>query len=120
MIQKESKLYVLDNSGAKIVKCIKIFKLTYGVCGSIITVVVKKSLLRKRIKKGMVCKAIIVQTKSLLNRFDGLTINFLKNYVVILKKNENVPLGTRIIGPVAFELRFLGFLKIVSLAVTLV
>jgi len=120
MIQRGTKLFVLDNSGAKVVKCIKVFKLRYGICGSIINVVIKKNLLRKKIKKGMVCKAVVVQMKSNLMRFDGLTVKFLKNYVVILKKMENVPLGTRILGPVAFELRFFGFLKIVSLASTLI
>jgi len=120
MIQKETKLLVADNSGAKIVKCIKVFKSLYGFCGFLIVVSVKKSILRKRIRKGMVCKAVIVRAKSFSKRIGGYNIKFSNNFVVILKKNENVPLGTRIIGSVSFKLREFGYLKIISLATTLV
>ena len=68
----------------------------------------------------MVCRGVIVRTSSKIKRFDGVVLNFNLNNIIILKKNEDVPLGTRIFGSVAFELRLKGFLRIVTLASTLV
>lgn len=120
MIQRETKLFVADNSGAKLVKCIKSFTNFYAFSGFLLVVSVKKSLLRKRIRKGMVCKAVVVRTKSISKRLGGYNVSFGNNFVVILKKNENVPLGTRVIGSVSFSLREYGYLKIISLATTVV
>jgi large subunit ribosomal protein L14 len=120
MVQRETILYVADNSGAKVVKCIKVFKSLFGVAGFVIVAAVKKSLLRKRIRKGMVCRAVIVRDAVTSVRLGGYSVRFLKNYVVVLKKNENVPLGTRVIGSVSYSLRFYGYLRIVSLATTVV
>lgn len=120
MIQKETKLRVIDNCGAKLVKCIKIFGKKYGYCGFIIVAAIKKSILRKRVRKGMVCKAVIVRTSYNSNRIGGYNIKYKENAVVILKKNELVPLGTRVLGSVSYKIREYGFLKIVSLATTLV
>lgn len=120
MIQRETKLLVADNSGAKLVKCIKVFKNFYGFAGFLIIVSIKKSLLKKRIRKGMICKAVIIRTKSISKRLGGYNVQFNKNFVVILKKNENVPLGTRVFGSVSFLLREFGYLKIISLATTVV
>lgn len=117
MSYKESKFYILDNTGVKKVKCLKIYKSKKAKGGSFVTVVVKKVIPFKKIKKGQICRAIVVRLKSYIKRICGnYKIKFDKNYVVLLKKNDNLPLGTRIIGPVLYEIRKKGLLKIVSLA----
>jgi large subunit ribosomal protein L14 len=103
MIQMQTKLDVADNSGAKFVKCIK-------VLGA-----VQQALPGGKIKKGDVKKAVIVRTKYPIRREDGSYIRFDKNSVVILNPNSE-PVGTRIFGPVARELRARNFTKICSLA----
>lgn len=118
MIQMQSKLEVADNSGAKEVKCIKVLggskRMSAGL-GDIIVVAVQQALPGGKIKKGDVKKAVIVRTKYPLRREDGSYIQFDKNSVVILN-NNNEPVGTRIFGPVARELRGKSFTKICSLA----
>lgn len=118
MIQMQSKLDVADNSGAKEVKCIKVLggskRMTAGL-GDIIVVAVQQALPGGKIKKGDVKKAVIVRTAYPLRREDGSYIVFDNNSVVILN-NNNEPVGTRIFGPVARELRGRSFTKICSLA----
>lgn len=118
MIQMQTKLDVADNSGAKIVKCVKVLggskRMSAGL-GDIIVVAVQQALPGGKIKKGDVKKAVIVRTSYPLRREDGSYIRFDKNSVVILNPN-NEPVGTRIFGPVARELRSKNFTKICSLA----
>lgn len=118
MIQMQTRLEVADNSGAKEVKCIKVLggskRMTAGL-GDIIVVAVQQALPGGKIKKGDVKKAVIVRTKFPIRREDGSYIQFDKNSVVIINNNSE-PVGTRIFGPVARELRNRNFTKICSLA----
>ncbi|MEC7275992.1 MAG: 50S ribosomal protein L14 [Bdellovibrionota bacterium] len=118
MIQMQTKLDVADNSGAKVVKCVKVLggskRMSAGL-GDIIVVAVQQALPGGKIKKGDVKKAVIVRTSYPIRREDGSYIRFDKNSVVILNPN-NEPVGTRIFGPVARELRGRNFTKICSLA----
>ena len=118
MIQMQSKLDVADNSGAKLVQCIKVLggskRRTAGV-GDIIVVSVKEAIPRGRVKKGEVLKAVIVRTKKEIRRKDGSAIRFDKNAAVLINKQQE-PIGTRIFGPVTRELRAKKFMKIISLA----
>lgn len=118
MIQEESNLIVADNSGAKRVRCIRILgghEKRYAGVGDIVVVSVKAALPNGQVKKGDVCKAVIVRTKKEIRRRDGSFIRFDENAAVILN-NQMEPRGTRIFGPVARELRERNFMKIVSLA----
>ena len=118
MIQMQSKMDVADNSGAKEVKCIKVLggskRMSAGL-GDIVVVAVQQALPGGKIKKGDVKKAVIVRTKYPIRREDGSYIQFDNNSVVILNPNKE-PIGTRIFGPVARELRNRNFTKICSLA----
>ena len=118
MIQMQSNLDVADNSGAKRVQCIKVLggskRRTAGV-GDIIVVSVKEALPGSRVKKKQLHKAVIVRTKKEIGRSDGSYIRFDDNSVVLVDNNRE-PIGTRIFGPVARELRAKRFMKIVSLA----
>lgn len=118
MIQQESTLTVADNSGAKLVQCIKVLggsKRRYASIGDIIVVSVKDAIPNSKVKKGDVVKAVIVRTAADLNRKDGTTIRFDKNAAVLLN-NQKEPIGTRIFGPVTRELREKNFMKIISLS----
>ncbi len=118
MIQVESELDVADNSGARRVRCIKVLggsKRRYASIGDIIVVAVREALPNSKIKKGSVMKAVIVRTKKGVRRHDGSLIRFDNNSAVLID-NQKQPIGTRIFGPVARELRWKRFLKIVSLA----
>ena len=118
MIQMQTKLDVADNSGAKEVQCIKVLggsKRMLANIGDIIVVAVKDVVPRGNIKKGEVKKAVIVRTTYPIRREDGSYINFDNNSCVLLT-NNNEPVGTRIFGPVARELRSRNFTKICSLA----
>jgi len=118
MIQSESRLTVADNSGAKELYCIKVLggsKRRYASIGDIIVVSVKEAIPNSKVSKGDVVQAVIVRTKKEISRPDGSSIRFDDNSAVILNKN-NEPVGTRIFGPVARELRAKRFMKIVSLA----
>jgi large subunit ribosomal protein L14 len=118
MIQVESTLEVADNSGAKKVACIKVLggsKRRYASVGDIIVVSVKEAMPHSKVKKGDVMKAVVVRTKKEIRRVDGTYIKFDSNAAVVLNK-QGEPVGTRIFGPVARELRGKGYMKIVSLA----
>lgn len=118
MIQVESNLSVADNSGAKRVQCIKVLggsKRRYASVGDVIVVAVKDALPRGRVKKGDVAFAVVVRTSQSIKRKDGTSIRFDNNSAVIIDKKHE-PVGTRIFGPVARELRRKNFNKIISLA----
>ncbi len=118
MIQVQSKLDVADNSGAKSVACIKVLggsKRRYASIGDIVVVSVKDAMPRAKVKKGDIYKAVVVRTRKEIGRPDGSHIRFDNNSAVLLNKNMD-PIGTRIFGPVARELRARNFMKIVSLA----
>ena len=118
MIQQETILNVADNSGAKKVYCIRIVggsKRKYASVGDIITVSVKEAIPNRKVAKGEVAKAVIVRTKKEVSRQDWSYIRFDTNSAVLVNK-ENEPIGTRIFGPVARELRAKRFMKIISLA----
>ncbi len=118
MIQTETRLTVADNSGAKELYCIKVLggsKRRYASIGDIIMVSVKEAIPNAKVKKGDIVPAVIVRTKKEISRPDGSAIRFDDNSAVVLSKN-NEPVGTRIFGPVARELRAKRFMKIVSLA----
>jgi len=118
MIQSETKLTVADNSGAKELYCIKVLggsKRRYASIGDIITCSVKEAIPNAKVSKGDIVQAVIVRTKKEISRLDGSMIRFDDNSAVILSKS-NEPVGTRIFGPVARELRAKRFMKIVSLA----
>mgnify|MGYP002632702612 CR=1 FL=1 len=118
MIQVESVLDVADNSGAKKVKCIKVLggsKRRYASVGDIIRVSVKEAIPNSKVKKGTVTRAVIVRVAKEMRRADGSYIRFDQNAAVLVNPS-NEPVGTRIFGPVARELRAKSFMKIVSLA----
>jgi len=118
VVQLRSILEVADNSGAKRVQCIKVLggsHKKYARLGDIIVVSVKEALPDSNIKKGTVTKAVVVRTKKEQRRLDGSYIRFDQNAVVIISA-EGEPVGTRIFGPVARELRWKEFTKIISLA----
>lgn len=118
MIQQQTDLIVADNSGAKVVKCIKVLggskRMSAGI-GDVIVVAVQQAISGGKVKKGDVKRAVIVRTVFPIKREDGTTITFDENSCVILA-NENEPVGTRIFGPVARELRNRNYAKICSLA----
>lgn len=114
----QSTLKVADNSGARLVKCIKVLGGTrrrYARVGDVIVVAIKDAIAGSRLKKGDVVKAVIVRTRHPVRRPDGSLIRFDDNAVVIINAARE-PIGTRIFGPVARELRAGQFLKIISLA----
>ncbi|MCB9684528.1 MAG: 50S ribosomal protein L14 [Alphaproteobacteria bacterium] len=118
MIQMESVLDAADNSGAKRLRCIKVLggsKRKYATVGDIIVVSVKDAAPNGKVKKGQVARAVIVRTRKEVRRKDGSYIRFDGNSAVLINK-ENEPVGSRIFGPVARELRARKFMKIVSLA----
>lgn len=118
MIQMQTMLDVADNTGAKIVGCIKVLggsRRRYAGVGDIIVGSVKKALPTSEIKKKTIVRAVVVRTRAPVRRPDGSYVKFDKNAVVIIDKDNN-PRGTRIFGAVARELRHMNFMKIVSLA----
>ncbi|MDR1126265.1 MAG: 50S ribosomal protein L14 [Deltaproteobacteria bacterium] len=118
MIQVESRLEVADNSGAKEVACIKVLggsHRRYATVGDVIVVTVKDAMPHSKVKKGDVMQAVIVRTTKEVRRVDGSYIRFDNNAAVLLTK-QGEPVGTRIFGPVARELRAKNYMKIVSLA----
>ncbi|MBW2147450.1 MAG: 50S ribosomal protein L14 [Deltaproteobacteria bacterium] len=118
MIQQQTILDVADNSGAKKVYCIRVLGGTrrkYATVGDIIVVSVKEALPDSKVKKGEVHRAVVVRTVKEVGRSDGSFIRFDTNSVVLINQQME-PIGTRIFGPVARELRFKRFMKIVSLA----
>lgn len=119
MIQVGTKLKIADNTGAKIIKCIRILgpstKKTAKI-GEVVIAAVKEAEPRGMVKKSDVVYAVIVRQKKDLSRKDGSYIRFDENAAIIINKEDKKPLGTRVFGPVARELRKKGFKKIVSLA----
>lgn len=118
MIQMQSRMDVADNSGAKQVQCIKVLGGSHrniASIGDVVVVSVKDAIPRGKVKKGDVRRAVIVRTSKEIKREDGSAIRFDKNAAVLLNQ-QNEPIGTRIFGPVARELRAKRFMKIVSLA----
>ncbi|NLF25548.1 MAG: 50S ribosomal protein L14 [Deltaproteobacteria bacterium] len=118
MIQMKSVLDVADNSGAKRVVCVKVLggsRRRYATVGDIIVVAIREAMPNSKVSKGMVRKAVIVRTAKELARPDGSFIKFDGNSAVLVDDNKE-PIGTRIFGPVARELRAKKFMKIISLA----
>jgi large subunit ribosomal protein L14 len=118
MIQTSSVLDVADNSGAKKVYCIKVLggsRRRYASVGDVIVVSIREAIPGSKVKKGEVARAVIVRTAKEIARSDGSFIRFDENSAVLINK-ENEPIGTRIFGPVARELRAKRFMRIVSLA----
>jgi large subunit ribosomal protein L14 len=118
MIQMRSVLEVADNSGAKRVQCIKVLggsRRRYAQLGDVIVVSIKEALPGTKVKKGEVAQAVVVRMKHQTSRADGSYIRFDENSAVLINK-EREPIGTRIFGPVARELRAKKFMKIISLA----
>jgi large subunit ribosomal protein L14 len=118
MIQMQTLLTVADNSGAKLVQCIKVLggsKRRYANIGDVIKVSVKEAIPRGKVKKGDVYDAVIVRTRKGVRRTDGSVIRFDNNAAVLLDNKREV-IGTRIFGPVTRELRSEQFMKIISLA----
>lgn len=118
MIQTQTRLKVADNSGAKVLSCIKVLggsKRRYASVGDIIVVSVKEAMPNSKVKKGDVVKAVVVRTAKELRRSDGSYIKFDDNSAVLINQQKE-PIGTRIFGPVARELRAKNFMKIISLA----
>lgn len=118
MIQQETILDVADNSGARKVKCIKVLggsRRRYASVGDIIVVAVREALPNSKVKKGTVVRAVVVRTVKEIGRRDGSYVRFDNNSAVLVS-GKNEPVGTRIFGPVARELRAKKFMKIISLA----
>ena len=118
MVQTTTTLDVADNSGAKKIMCIRVLggtKRKYASIGDVIVVSIKEAIPNAKVKKGEVAKAVIVRTKKEVSRQDGSYIRFDSNSAVLVDK-DNEPVGTRIFGPVARELRAKRFMKIISLA----
>ncbi|HPG48447.1 MAG TPA: 50S ribosomal protein L14 [Petrotogaceae bacterium] len=118
MIQLESYLRVADNSGAKVIKVIKVlggFHKSTGTIGDVVVCSVREAIPHTDIKKGQIVKAIVVRTHKEIGRKDGTYIRFDDNAAVLIDK-QNLPLGTRVFGPIAREVREKGYAKIASLA----
>jgi large subunit ribosomal protein L14 len=118
MIQVETRLKAADNSGAKVLYCIKVLggsRRRYATVGDIIVVSIKEAIPNAKVKKGDVLKAVVVRTKREVRRPDGSYIRFDENSAVLINQAKE-PIGTRIFGPVARELRAKRFMKIISLA----
>ena len=118
MIQQESNLDIADNSGARAIQCIRVLGGTrrrYASLGDIIVATVKDADAASKVKKGDVVKAVIVRTKKEIKRPDGSYIRFDDNAAVLINAQKE-PVGTRIFGPIARELRGAGYTKIISLA----
>jgi large subunit ribosomal protein L14 len=118
VIQAETKLNVADNSGAKLLLCIKVLggsKRRYASVGDLVVVTVKEAIPNSKVKKGEVMRAVVVRTAKEIRRPDGSYIKFDDNSAVLVNQ-QNEPIGTRIFGPVARELRAKRFMKIISLA----
>ncbi|MEE9167379.1 MAG: 50S ribosomal protein L14 [Candidatus Neomarinimicrobiota bacterium] len=118
MIQTETRLKVADNTGAKEVLCFKVLGGTrrrYATLGDTVVVTVKQAMAGGMVKKGDISRAVIVRTRKEVRRIDGSYVRFDDNAAVLLTE-KGEPLGTRIFGPVARELRDKGYMKIVSMA----
>ena len=118
MIQVQTELSVADNTGARIVECIKVLggsKQRYASIGDLIVISVKEAIPNGKVKKGSVHKAVVVRTRQAIYRNDGSAVKF-DNNAVVITDDKGEPIGTRIFGPVTRELRTKGQTKIISLA----
>ena len=118
MIQVQTELYVADNTGAKKIECIKVLggsKRRYASIGDTIVVAIKEAITKGKVKKGTVHKAVVVRVKKGIHRQDGSKVKF-DNNAAVLTDDKGEPIGTRIFGPVARELRVGKFMRILSLA----
>ena len=118
MIKMQTKLEVADNSGARMVQCLKVLggsKRRFASLGDLIVISVKEAIPKGKVKKGEIHKAVIVRTVKSVGRSDGTSIRFDRNAVVLISP-EGEPIGTRIFGPVTRELRSKKYTKIISLA----
>ena len=118
MVQQETRLKVADNSGAREVLCFKVLggsKRRYASLGDVVVVTVKNAIPDGTVKKGQVSRAVIVRTRKEVRRKDGSYIRFDDNAAVLLN-SAGEPRGTRVLGPIARELRDSGFMKIISMA----
>ena len=118
MIQEQSMLTIADNSGARIVMCIKVLggsKRRYAHVGDVIKVAIKEAIPTGKVNKGSVADAVVVRTRKDIKREDGSSIRFDDNAAVLINTQKQ-PIGTRIFGPVSRELRSKDFMKIISLA----
>jgi len=118
MVQQETRLKVADNTGARELLVIRVLggsKVRYANIGDVVVGTVKKAIPNSNLKKGKVVKAVVVRTKQGVRRNDGSYIKFDDNACVIIKDDKS-PLGTRVLGPVARELREREYMKIISLA----
>ena len=118
MIQEETNLIVADNSGAKKVRCIRVLGGSgrqYASLGDLIVVSVKEAIPNSKVEKGSIQKAVVVRTRKEQRREDGSYVRFDDNAAVLITKDME-PIGTRVFGPIARELRNKGFMKIISLA----
>lgn len=119
MIREETRLTVADNSGARLLKVVKVLGGTrrrYAYLGDIIVATIKVAEPRATVHKGEIVRAVIVRTRKEYRRVDGSAIRFDDNAAVLLQKDSKEPIGTRVFGPVAREVRVAGFQKVVSLA----
>lgn len=119
MIQQETKFKIADNSGARLVQCIRVLggnKKRYARVGDIITASVKEATPHTAIKKGDVVRVVIVRTKKEIRRQDGTYVRFDENAGVIIDKEKKEPKATRVFGPIPREVRRKGFFKIASMA----
>ncbi len=119
MIQSESKLKIADNSGAKMIKVIRVhngYKRRYARVGDLVTAAVKIAQPHSLVKKGDVVVAVIVRQRKEIGRKDGTYVRFDENAAVVIDPKNKEPRGTRVFGPIARELKMRGFNKIVSLA----
>jgi large subunit ribosomal protein L14 len=119
MIQMRTILEVADNSGAKRVQCIKVLggsRRRYAGIGDVIVVSIKEAMPNAKVKKGDTAHAVVVRIKHQTSRADGSYVRFDENSAVLVSKEQHEPIGTRIFGPVARELRGKKFMKIISLA----
>ena len=119
MIQTESKIKVADNSGARVVQCIRVlggFRPRYAHIGEVFVATVKEATPHTAIKKGDLVRAILVRSKKEIRRKDGTYLRFSENACVIVDKEKKEPKATRIFGPVAREVRQAGYIKVASLA----
>lgn len=110
----------MDNSGVRLGKCIKVYGSFYAKPASVVKISMKKIIVGKKLKKGGLSRAVMARLRKPFIRLSGFNIKFFDNVIVVLKKAESVPLGTRIIGTIFLEMRLFGFIRVVALSRTLV
>lgn len=116
MAFKGTRFTCIDNSGVTSVKCIYVYGTKVVQPGSLVLVSIRRVFPRRKVLKGQMYKAVVVRCKRPIKRWSGVSLNYMRNEVVLLKKNDSVPLATRVFGSVFFELRNKGYMKIVMLS----